>query len=76
MSIAFPNPHLRYSVVEAALASEIANGTWTPGARLPGENALMSRFRVSRSTVRRAMQNLAARGLVQIFPGKGAFVVA
>jgi GntR family transcriptional regulator len=76
MSIAFPNPHLRYSVVEAALASEIASGVWTPGARLPGENALMNRFRVSRSTVRRAVQNLATRGLVQVYPGKGAFVIA
>jgi GntR family transcriptional regulator len=74
MSIAFPNPLLRYSIVEAALAREIAQGRWRPGTRLPGENALIARFQVSRSTVRRATQNLALRGLVKVFPGRGTFV--
>lgn len=73
--MAFSNPYLRYSVVEAALAAEIGDGRWAPGTRLPGENALIGRFRVSRSTVRRAVQNLAARGLVEIHPGKGTFVI-
>jgi GntR family transcriptional regulator len=75
MSIDFPNPSLRYSIVETTLAREIADGHWRPGARLPGENALIERFCVSRSTVRRATQNLALRGLVKVFPGRGTFVL-
>ena len=76
MNKAFPNPFLRYSLVEAALANEIAAGHWPPGARMPGENALIERFSVSRSTVRRAVQNLAERGLVKIQRGKGTYVIA
>lgn len=74
MSIDFPNPFLRYSFVESTLAQEIAAGRWQPGTRLPGESALIERFGVSRSTVPRATQNLALRGLVKVFPGRGTFV--
>lgn len=63
-----------YAQVEAVLASGIADGTLAPGSQLPSENNLMERFGVSRPTVRKAVQNLIARGLVEIQRGKGTFI--
>ena len=68
------DPTPRYAQVEAVLASNIADGTLPPGSQLPTETALIERFGVSRPTVRRAVQNLVSRGLVEILRGKGTFV--
>ncbi len=65
-----------YARVEATLASEIAGAALTAGSRLPPEESLIERFGVSRNTVRRAIEHLIARGLVEIRRGKGAFVCA
>src|SRR5258708_16689973 len=67
---------LLYSRVEAVLASEITDGALKVGDQLPTEDSLIARFEVSRITVRRAIQNLVRRGLVEIRPGKGTFVAA
>ena len=67
---------LLYSRVEAVLAAEIADGTLKVGDQLPTEDSLIARFEVSRITVRRAIQNLVGRGLVEIRRGKGTFVAA
>lgn len=63
-----------YAKVEAALAAEIANATLSAGSQLPPEDGLIERFGVSRTTVRKAIENLVARGLVEIRRGKGTFV--
>ena len=65
-----------YSHVEAVLASEITDGYLKVGDQLPTEDSLIARFEVSRITVRRAIQNLVSRGLVEIRRGKGTFVAA
>src|SRR5258708_32177931 len=65
---------LLYSRVETVLASEIADGDLKVGDQLPTEDSLIARFEVSRITVRRAIQNLVSRGLVEIRRGKGTFV--
>jgi GntR family phosphonate transport system transcriptional regulator len=44
------------------------------GARLPTEAALATRFAVIRHTVRRAIADLAARGLVRVEQGRGTFL--
>src|SRR6516162_6659761 len=67
---------LLYSRVESALAGEIADGDLRVGEQLPTEDSLIARFGVSRITVRRAIQNLVNRGLVEIRRGKGTFVAA
>jgi GntR family transcriptional regulator len=67
---------LLYSRVESVLASEIADGVLKVGDQLPTEDTLIARFEVSRITVRRAIQNLVGRGLVEIRRGKGTFVAA
>lgn len=74
MSLAADAP--LYSRVEAVLASEIADGALKVGDQLPTEDSLIARFEVSRITVRRAIQNLVSRGLVEIRRGKGTFVAA
>ena len=63
-----------YARVEEVLASDIADGTLPPGARLPAEQNLTQRFAVSRTTIRQAIQNLIMRGLVEIRRGTGTFV--
>jgi GntR family transcriptional regulator len=65
-----------YSMVEEVLAGEIARGSLKPGDRLPSEDELLRRFDVSRITVRRAVQNLIQRGLLEIRRGLGTFVLA
>src|SRR5258705_2499748 len=65
-----------YSRVETVLASEINAGVLKVGDQLPTEDSLIVRFEVSRITVRRAIQNLVSRGLVEIHRGKGTFVAA
>jgi GntR family transcriptional regulator len=67
---------LLYSRVETVLAGEIADGDMKAGDQLPTEDSLIERFEVSRITVRRAIQNLVGRGLVEIRRGKGTFVAS
>ncbi|MGW2219614.1 GntR family transcriptional regulator [Nonomuraea sp. NPDC001684] len=47
-----------------------------PGEKLPSENELRERYGVSRNTVQRAMEDLAAQGLVASAPKRGVFVRA
>lgn len=63
-----------YAKIEASLAAEISSGVLLCGSQLPPENILMERFDVSRTTVRKAIENLIERGLVEIRRGKGTFV--
>ena len=57
------------------LRDEITRGVYASGA-LPKEEALCERFGVSRITVRRALADLAALGLVERRHGLGTFVRA
>jgi GntR family transcriptional regulator len=57
------------------LAARIAAGEWAPGERLPGEPALAAAYDVGGGTVRRALTELRARGLVETYPQKGTYVV-
>ena len=74
--IVFMGDALLYEKVEEVLAAEIAGGELQPGDRLQSEDELLVRFGVSRITVRRAIQNLVQRGVVEIQRGRGTFVLA
>ena len=63
-----------YARVEATLAEQIAQGQLVAGIQLPTEEQLVDRFEVSRTTIRKAVDNLVARGLIEIRRGKGTFV--
>jgi DNA-binding GntR family transcriptional regulator len=63
----------RAADIRAALQDEIESGKLPPGAPLD-ERALAARFEVSRTPVREALQQLAARDLVRIAPRQGVTV--
>jgi len=56
------------------LAGLIEEGVLQPGDRLPSERELSEQLRVSRGTVREAVQFLHALGLMEIRHGSGTFV--
>lgn len=63
----------RASELVPILEQEIVTGTLQPGTRLD-ETLLAERFSVSRTPVREALTRLAAGGLVEIRPRRGAVV--
>lgn len=60
--------------VEHAILRSIRAGKLKQGDRLPGEYQLAKELGVHRHTVRRAMQSLSGRGLLEIRHGRGTFV--
>jgi DNA-binding GntR family transcriptional regulator len=63
----------RANEIRTVLQEEIESGSLPPGAPLD-ERALAARFQVSRTPVREALQQLAARDLVRIAPRQGVSV--
>jgi GntR family transcriptional regulator len=57
------------------LRRKIASGELAPGMKLPSEDELQVQYDVGRNTVRRAVDSLADRGLLQKRRGLGTFVV-
>jgi GntR family phosphonate transport system transcriptional regulator len=70
-----PRPAL-WTAIADTLRSEIAEGLYRPGDRLPTEAALAARFGVNRHTVRHALAALADGGTVHPRRGAGVFVTA
>ncbi len=64
----------KYLYVYDDLLSGIREGAYTPGARLPTEDALVSHYGISRNTVRQAVNNLVNEGWAKKIQGKGTFV--
>jgi len=58
----------------ARLEEEIVSGRLPAGGRLPSEREMAHRYSVSRPVVREAIRGLAARHLIDVVPGRGAFV--
>lgn len=65
-----------YRHVIETIRSEIRDGIYTVGDRLPSERVLVERFGVSRLTVREALIGLEILELVQARQGAGVFVIA
>jgi GntR family transcriptional regulator len=53
-----------HSPIRQSLATAIRRGEWPPGAPIPSEPQLSARFGVSRMTVRQAVGELVAQGLL------------
>jgi len=62
-----------YARIKQALKQALAKGDYAPGAQLPSEAELVARFGVSRMTVGRALNELAAEGLIERRQGAGSF---
>jgi len=82
----FPGPAMPHSpdstpsstkrqLVAHQLEREIASGAWPESSRLPTEHQLAERFGVGRQTIRFALADLAARGLVKSRQGVGSVVL-
>jgi len=67
MAPAVPLP--KYHQVYLVLREQLAQGRF--GAGVPAEMRLMQQFGVARGTVRKALERLAAEGLIERHPGRG-----
>jgi len=65
-----------WKAIANALRSDLAEGRYTPGDKLPTEAALAERFGVNRHTVRHGISALVEEGLIRTRRGAGAFVAA
>lgn len=65
-----------WKAIANALRSDLAEGRYGPGDKLPTEAALADRFGVNRHTVRHGISALVGEGLVRTRRGAGAFVAA
>jgi GntR family transcriptional regulator len=63
-----------YEQVADALRTEIRDGRYLPGSKLPSERELSERFEVSKVTARQAIVQLRAEGLITSRAGAGVFV--
>lgn len=64
----------KYLQIAADFRQAIADGDYTPGSLLPGENDIMQSYGVARNTARRALARLASEGLAVPRQGVGTFV--
>lgn len=69
-----PVPTKRHHVAQQ-LEREIAAGVWPENSKLPTEHQLAERFEVGRQTIRFALADLAARGLIKSHQGIGSVVL-
>lgn len=67
-------PEPRYQRIASDLRAAISSGELGPGAQIPAEPELMSRYGVARGTVRTALAQLTNEGLLAVESGRGTFV--
>lgn len=58
------------------LLADIESGEYLPDSKIPSEHELQRMYGVSRSTVREAVSQLVAAGLLRRYQGRGTFVQA
>ena len=63
-----------YQQLARVLAQHIVSRQWPAGSRIPQERELVEQYRLSRFTIRNALDVLEAQGLIQRIRGKGTFV--
>jgi GntR family transcriptional regulator len=67
-------PTFAYVALREHLEAQIREGVYRPGQQLPTEHELMTLTKLSRHTVRSALDELRLQGLITRVPGKGTFV--
>src|SRR3981081_3043429 len=63
-----------YLQLENLVRDKIDSGDWAPGIMLPSERQLCDTYGIARMTVRQAISNLVAEGLLTRTQGRGTFV--
>lgn len=69
-----PSPQPLYRQVKSHLVHRVLAGEWKPGESLPAETRLAEEYGLSQGTVRKAIEEMAAEGLVSRQAGRGTFV--
>lgn len=64
-----------YAQIRDALRARIQAGEFSPGGMIPAEAELQRQFKVSRHTIRQALDTLAAEGHLVRSRGRGTFVL-
>jgi GntR family transcriptional regulator len=65
-----------YRQIKALITRSLMSGEWRPGAPIPSEMELASRYSVSQGTVRKAVTELAEENVLVRQQGKGTFVAS
>jgi len=68
------NPQPYYLQVKESLQRAFASGQYANGKALPDERTLAKQLGLARMTLRRALGELAAEGMLERIPGRGTFV--
>lgn len=79
MSANAPSPPRRSALVQQVIENlqhKISTGEWPVGGKLPLEAELLQEYRVSRVTLRQAVQALVHVGMLETIQGSGTFVRA
>ena len=74
MSIDRRSPTPLYVQLKEHLLSQITDGLLQAGEALPSERQLCQEYMLSRTTVRQALRELGREGVINIVPGRGAYV--
>ena len=64
-----------YEVIYQSIENSILRGEFLPGDYLPSENQYVKQFKVSRDTIRKALNLLMTNGYIQKIHGKGSLVL-
>jgi len=56
------------------IKKQITKGKLKPGDAVPSESKLITKYNISRGTVRQAMQKLEVESLIEKYPGRGTFI--
>lgn len=68
-----PPPVTKHQIISDELRSEMQNGKYTVGDRMPSEAQLVKRFNASRPTVARALRTLQEEDLIVRRAGSGSY---
>lgn len=73
LSINYKDPRPIYEQVRDALRQLILSGAIAPGEKLPSVRELAASLAINPNTIQRSYREMESLGLINTFPGKGAF---
>ena len=74
LQIKIPMPEAKYKKIQNYLKEQIQQGKYKVGDYLPSENELCGRFSITRTTARKALDELMREGFIEKHHGKGSKV--
>ena len=67
---------LAYERLKSELYGKIVNGDWPVNSKIPAENDLAHKYRLSRGTIRKALKSLEDEGFLKAEQGRGRIVTS